>query len=198
MRPGIRRDASKTAHARDGAPERLPVKVAGLPQTRTGFLVTSQSLELIYANAAAIRILSFPREWDQPAVIEGRIRSLFPAQPRATDAPAEAPFVSGRRTYVCRPFLLDVRTSKSRPSMIGLLLERPPREGGGIADARRRFHLSPREFACVQQLICGLTTKEVAERMDVSPNTVKQYVRLVMSKMSVTTRAGIVGKILTD
>lgn len=65
-----------------------------------------------------------------------------------------------------------------------------------MSDAARRFHLSPRERETVQHLVLGLTTKEVAERMGVSPNTVKQFVRLVMSKMGVTTRSGMIGKLI--
>jgi DNA-binding NarL/FixJ family response regulator len=33
--------------------------------------------------------------------------------------------------------------------------------------------------------------------MHVSPNTVKQFVRLIMSKMGVTTRPGILGRVFT-
>ena len=39
--------------------------------------------------------------------------------------------------------------------------------------------------------------KEIAERMHVSPNTVKQFVRLIMSKMQVATRSGVLGKLLS-
>jgi len=44
-------------------------------------------------------------------------------------------------------------------------------------------------------LMDGLTSKEIAVRMNVTPNTVKTFVRLIMSKMAVSTRSGIVGKI---
>jgi len=39
-------------------------------------------------------------------------------------------------------------------------------------------------------------SKEIAERMKISPSTVKAFLRLVMVKMSVSTRSGIVGKVL--
>jgi DNA-binding CsgD family transcriptional regulator len=41
----------------------------------------------------------------------------------------------------------------------------------------------------------GLTSKEVATRMNISPNTVTAFLRLIMVKMGVTTRSGIVGKL---
>jgi len=44
-------------------------------------------------------------------------------------------------------------------------------------------------------LTLGLTSKEIASRMNISPNTVKAFFRMVMTKMLVSTRSGIVGKI---
>ena len=58
--------------------------------------------------------------------------------------------------------------------------------------------MSPRERETIQHLIDGLTTKEVARRMNVSPNTIKQFIRLIMSKMGVTTRLAMVRKILSN
>jgi len=34
--------------------------------------------------------------------------------------------------------------------------------------------------------------------MNISPNTVKVFLRLVMLKMGVTTRSGVVGKLMSD
>ena len=78
-----------------------------------------------------------------------------------------------------------------------MLLERRVRDRNGLPEVSQRFHLSRRELETVCHLVNGLTTKEVAARMSISPNTVKQFVRLAMSKMGVSTRAGIVGKALT-
>jgi len=47
----------------------------------------------------------------------------------------------------------------------------------------------------VEFLLQGLTSKEIANRMGISPNTVKAFLRLVMVKMKVSTRSGIAGKI---
>jgi DNA-binding CsgD family transcriptional regulator len=42
----------------------------------------------------------------------------------------------------------------------------------------------------------GLTTKEVAQQLNISPNTVKSYFHSIMLKLGVTNRAAIVGKLL--
>jgi DNA-binding CsgD family transcriptional regulator len=80
--------------------------------------------------------------------------------------------------------------------MAAMVLERHNGDLVSLGDAGQRFRLSQRECETVQHLVMGLTTKEVAKRMGVSPNTIKQFVRLVMSKMGVTTRSGIVGKLI--
>ncbi len=59
-----------------------------------------------------------------------------------------------------------------------------------------QFHLTSREREAVEFLSEGLTSKEIAQRMGISPNTVKVFLRLVMIKMGVSTRAGIVAKTL--
>jgi DNA-binding CsgD family transcriptional regulator len=59
-----------------------------------------------------------------------------------------------------------------------------------------RFNLSAREREAVEFLLSGLTCKEIADRMKISPNTVKAFLRVVMIKMGVSTRSGILAKII--
>ena len=49
----------------------------------------------------------------------------------------------------------------------------------------------------MQYLLQGLSSKEIANRMDVSPNTVKTFLRLIMIKMGVSSRAAIVAKVIS-
>ena len=60
-----------------------------------------------------------------------------------------------------------------------------------------RFHLTPREQETLQHLMQGLTNKEIGQRMHISPNTVKAFLKLIMMKMGVSTRSGIIGKRVT-
>jgi len=52
-----------------------------------------------------------------------------------------------------------------------------------IAEIAERFGLTCREQETVQFLLEGLTSKEIAQRMQNQPNTVKAFIRLVMVKM---------------
>jgi DNA-binding CsgD family transcriptional regulator len=67
-----------------------------------------------------------------------------------------------------------------------------------MAQVSKQYRLTPREREAMALLLHGLTSKQIAERMHVSPNTVKAFLRLVMLRMSVSTRSGIVGKILAN
>lgn len=76
------------------------------------------------------------------------------------------------------------------------MLERKGDEVVMVAEIAERFGLTTREQETVRFLLEGLTSKEIAERMKISPNTVKAFIRLVMVKMGVSTRSGIIGKIV--
>jgi DNA-binding CsgD family transcriptional regulator len=77
------------------------------------------------------------------------------------------------------------------------MLERKSNGGGGtVAEISQRFGLTAREQETMQLLAEGFCSKEIAARMKISPNTVKAFVHLVMVKMSVSTRSGIIGKMV--
>jgi len=175
----------------------LPSRSVEVPQGETGVVLADLNLKPIYTNNAAVYVLNYP---DQSCAttdgVQRRIRFILRTESITTPS-SPADFLSGRRQYVCRPFLLEPRHSEARPSVVSLVLERRPRDPVELSEISRRFHFSPRERETVQCLICGLTTKEIAKHMNVSPNTVKQFIRLIMSKMGVSTRSGIVGKLMS-
>jgi DNA-binding CsgD family transcriptional regulator len=151
--------------------------------------------EPIYANETALRILTYPDQSGGSRLAKKRLASIVKSLTPDSDF-LETTILSGKRLYLCRCFVLKPRDSHATP-MRAMLLERRVRGHNDVHKASQRFHLSRREHETVCHLVNGLTTKEVAARMSISPNTVKQFVRLAMSKMGVSTRAGIVGKALT-
>ena len=171
--------------------------VAHTHSSRVGFLLVDSSVELVYVNAEAVQILTYPQP---PAEIVAlnkflaeRFRFLLPED---QSSPA-GPFTSGRRQYLYRALRVAARCNV--PSYAtAVLLERSIERSIDIAHAAAEFQLSGREQETVAHLLHGLTSKQIARRMDISPYTVKTYIRLVMIKMSVTTRSGIVGKLFRD
>ncbi|PYU27023.1 MAG: hypothetical protein DMG30_00465 [Acidobacteria bacterium] len=65
-----------------------------------------------------------------------------------------------------------------------------------ILNICHNYHLSRREGETVRFLIEGLTNKEIAARMGISPDTVKVFLRLAMMKMGVSSRTGIMSKFI--
>ncbi len=61
---------------------------------------------------------------------------------------------------------------------------------------QKQFNLTKREAEVTFCLTKGLTNKEIANALELSPETVHDYVKQVMKKTDATTRAGIVGKVL--
>jgi DNA-binding CsgD family transcriptional regulator len=95
---------------------------------------------------------------------------------------------------VCRMFVLEREFNGGSKPAIAIALER---RGRVLTDLAARFQLTDREIEAVQHLADGLTSKEIAQRMDISPNTVKAFLRLIMLKMRVTTRSGVIGKMVS-
>ena len=167
-----------------------------------GLLVMDLHLRPMYMNDSALHILSYPdnpRIDEQMTAVQERLQIILHAEHYATESQPPAPFASGRRCYLCRSFRLEGRQcGASRRQIVALLFERDDRgQLGALFGASQRFHLSPRESQTVEHLSRGLTTKEIAQRMHVSPKTIKQFVRLIMSKMGVTTRPGILGRVFS-
>ena len=173
---------------------------------RPGLIVVDDSLCIVASNSEALQILAFP---DRPENIQrldvwltNKIR--VDLVDRKSTSRVVGEFRSARRTYLCRSFSVDLRGRKTEPRANGsasskglliVMLERKGNEVVMVAELAERFGLSAREQETVQFLLEGFTSKEIAQRMNISANTVKAFVRLVMAKMDCSTRSGIVGKV---
>jgi DNA-binding CsgD family transcriptional regulator len=163
-----------------------------------GFLVMDASLKLIYANAEAVRILVYPENPQKIKSLDSflteKIRSALLKQPSSPKAGFVAELRSGRRRYLCRAFSLSPYSKNpGDQESLALQFERTRQVTLNGSQIAERFNLTPREQQTLEYLIQGLTSKEIASRMNISPNTVKAFLRLIMVKMGVTTRSGIVG-----
>jgi DNA-binding CsgD family transcriptional regulator len=168
------------------------------------------ALSVVASNAEALQILTFPERPENIHHLDkwlaNKVRSSLLSKQSAVRSAGE--FHSSRRTYLCRSFPLDFAAQQtpaanghgSHPSngLLIVMFERRSNEVVMIAEISERFGLTAREVETVQFLLEGFTSKEIAERMKISPNTVKAFIRLVMVKMGVSTRSGIIGKIISS
>jgi DNA-binding CsgD family transcriptional regulator len=173
-----------------------------------GVLLLDGQLRLVHHTGAAATILEYPMKPGESLPLEKvlpAIRSQLQRPPMAASSPLE--FISGRRRYECRAFLLDSwgHNSTGRGSSgdgnglqptIVVLLERAFAPPPDIARWCEAFQLTSRETQTVKFLVKGLTSKEIAEEMRISPSTVKSFLKLVMTKVGVSNRTAIIAKIL--
>jgi DNA-binding CsgD family transcriptional regulator len=175
------------------------VKKVPITPSASGFLLLDASLNLIASNPEAVNILSYPSKPEQikhlNAFLSDRIRTALVSHqsPKSTDFVKE--YQSSRRRYVCRKIQLDCDGRTIPQPAIAVILERNATPSLALEDMCKQFDLTPRERETVELLVQGLTSKEIAVRMAISANTVKAFVRLVMVKLGVTTRSGIVGRL---
>jgi DNA-binding CsgD family transcriptional regulator len=174
---------------------------------RPGVLVVDSALSVVASNAEAVQILTFPDKAESIQHLDSWLASKIRASlvERNSASRMVGEFHSARRRYHCRAFPVDLSAAKkagnhkngsSRPEgFLIVMLERTGNEVVMIAEISERYGLTARERETVEFLLEGFTSKEIAERMKISPNTVKAFIRLVMVKMGVSTRSGIIGKL---
>ena len=164
-----------------------------------GFLLLDEKLNPIAWNDLARQAVCFPSEANRinpPKLsLADRVRTvLLDRGPQGKTAFVKE-FRSGNRRYLCQSSEVACNENHSlQPAFIVLVKRDTASSGSALAEISAQFGLTHREGEVVEFLLQGLTTKEIATRMQISPNTVKAFVRLVMVKMKVSTRSGIAGK----
>ena len=95
--------------------------------------------------------------------------------------------------YHLLPVLMQPQWNESRSTQLLILIEQvfqAPRS----APRKKSIRLTPRERTVVQLVSEGMTNKEVGSCMQIGEYTVKGYIKQIMKKLNVTTRAAIVAE----
>jgi DNA-binding CsgD family transcriptional regulator len=166
-----------------------------------GFLLLDADHNPLFVNPAAMQILLYPQKITANkqlgASLAAKIRfTLLAVTPKGASG-IVSKLQSGRRLYLCRSYRVNPVTNADTPLSVAVLLERNSGKSTSLTEISEKFHLTTREQEVSQHLLSGLTTKEIASRMKISPHTVKTFLRLIMVKMGVSTRSGILGKAFT-
>jgi DNA-binding CsgD family transcriptional regulator len=149
-------------------------------------------------NREAIEILAYPNPPTSVkrigALLKEKLSDLFAKRRSSNDCEfAMTDLTSGRRHYLCTRYMLDLQGLQNRQTMV-ILLERRGSPDTTMQEVCMGWHLTDREREAVGLLTRGMTSKEIAQHMGISPNTVKSFLRLVMSKAGVSTRTGLIGR----
>jgi DNA-binding CsgD family transcriptional regulator len=148
----------------------------------------------------ALRVLLYPREIPPNGkgrrLAAQRLRALFPNGPLAGETVTEGELLSGRRCYLYRIYRFGDSISDPHAPAAVIVLERyqPPLTPPPASLVP--YRLTVREEQVLRLVLTGLSNRQIAERIGISPNTVKVFLRLIMTKMEVTSRFGILGKLL--
>ena len=164
-----------------------------------GFLLLDSLLRPLYINDEAVSILAYPQILNGngrvASFLKQKIASLLPRSNGSAAPRFPNEFESGRRQYKVRVFTLKSNLRNHSGATVAVFLERN-RQHPALSRAARKFHLTQREIEALNLLMQGYTTKQIACRMDISPNTAKAFLRSVMFKSGASNRAGILAKIL--
>jgi DNA-binding CsgD family transcriptional regulator len=165
-----------------------------------GLVLTDLTLTPVAFDRGAAAILGrLDARGFRPVLASGILRDLQQAIRNVDIAEFTAiclRFRIGARDYKCRVFRVDLQNHAAPQPLLALYLERDWSGHEAVCTLSSEFRLTAREQEALRGIAIGLTTKELAERMDISPNTVKAFLRLIMIKLGVTTRGGIIAKLL--
>jgi DNA-binding CsgD family transcriptional regulator len=170
------------------------------PIAEAGLIVTDLSLNPILIDEGAMTIMSdlstegaHERRPSVPAQIAEALKGWKPNG----SSRLRVELQGLQCTYHCHAYRIESQNFSSRSEpMIALHFQKGHSADGWIDQFAAECSLTEREVHVLRCISLGFTSKEVAARMQISPNTVKSYIRLIMVKMGVNTRSGIVGKVL--
>ena len=150
----------------------------------------------LYANSTARQVISYAlgeEQISEPS-LGAAIRTQIPDL-HDSNAPSVTTLISGRRKYAVRRLVLEREETPHNGAYCAVIFQRISRRREPLRRMVEQYGLTPREREVASLLVEGLTSKEIAQRMNISTHTVKGYLQLVMMKMAVTTRSGIVGRL---
>lgn len=181
------------------------------------------SSELVFFNDEVRRILSFAYLQSDPDLkvvpeldtscvsslcskwadsLETHLKQGTPKQAEPGGGYLEI-FQSYRRRYAVRGILLNKAPSdKSRSSAHKkdknylFILERISLEEPTVTILFRQKNLSRREQQIARYLLQGYGNKDIASNLGLSQNTIKGYMKLLMRKLGVNSRSGIIALLL--
>lgn len=178
----------------------MPKQEESQPKNGAGLFLMDSSLRPTWYNAEAIEILSYPDKLanltHSDALLGAKIRSSLVSLQALGESPFVSEFRSGKRRYFCRAFFADSHLNDSWRPCVAVLLERGPAGLAPLSQVSRQFNLTQREREALRYLLQGLSSKAIANRMSISPNTVKAYMRAIMIKTGVSSRFAIISKMI--
>lgn len=163
-----------------------------------GLVLMDMSLKPILCDRGAAAILKVPSSAnpDADVTLPKELIEFMASRTPNDWSSTKMTFRVGHSEYTCRTYVME--PENGFPPMIALHIERVSSVYDAIGAVAAKYRLTEREQEALAGISMGLSSKELAEKMNISPNTVKVFLRLIMIKMGVMTRGGIVAQILQN
>lgn len=167
----------------------------------SGVVILDASGEILYLNQEASSILSTfcsDSTSSDPSHINKVILDALQENPGSLSGPTSTIIQcpETESTYSLRAMPLDKPHKKGKSCIMVLIEGVTIHRKFDMNVVQKQFGLTKRETEVTFCLTKGLTNKEIANLLSLSPETVHDYVKQIMKKFNTTTRAGIVGKVL--
>lgn len=168
----------------------------GLAILQSGVVLVDTRLQPIASDSGAAYILGPHQPNRHVTLIPDELMEAIRTWNSSDQPPSRVSVWIGSQRYRCRLYNVMSDNPALSPSLTAVHLEADSDGADPVRRVATDYHLTDREHEALRGIALGLSTKELANRMMISPNTVKSFVRLIMIKLGVTSRAAILGRIL--
>jgi DNA-binding CsgD family transcriptional regulator len=162
-----------------------------------GMVLLNQALKMIAMDRGAAAILSYRNDsGDAMSALPKEILTILQNRESTDLGLVKACFRTPNSEYSCLVCSVEPANGSFAEPLIALHFEEVSSTRDAIRDVAVEFQLTDREIEVLQGISMGLTSREIGDWLKISPNTVKAFLRLIMLKMGVKTRGGVVANIL--
>jgi DNA-binding CsgD family transcriptional regulator len=161
-----------------------------------GLVLMDLSLNSIAFDTGAAAILKHPNQ-TIASCLPPELMDVLGRSETSELAPIKTHVQIGKTDYFCTAYRLESHNGILAQPVIALHLEKASAIDV-VYEVIAKYQLTAREMEALRGILMGLANKELAVRMNISPNTVKAFLRLIMIKMGVTTRSEMFAKIFAN
>ncbi len=165
-----------------------------------GLLLMNMSMELLTMDEGARWILGeeipHGEALDARQLLPGEIHDTLSGIERADLPTAKLRLRLRNSSYSGRVFVLRLPQEQEPQLVLALHIQKDSSVAHTMELLATEYNLSDREQQALRAIANGLSSKEAAEQMNVSPNTVKSFLRIIMLKIGVGSRAALLGRLL--
>lgn len=164
-----------------------------------GLVLMDLSLRVLGCDKGALAIINrLPKGGEPTSWIPKEFLDSMRSGDSTSVSPATSRIRMGLTEYSCRASLIAPKLGFSTEPIVAIHLETVQAASDSLDEIAAKYSLTEREKDVLSGITKGLRTKELAASLNISPNTVKAFLRLVMIKMGASSRAAIVSKIFRN